>query len=207
MKVLGISGSPRRGKTTDRLVWEVLNACGGEVEFISLAGKNISPCRACLACVKDNICKLRDDMNGLREKLVEADGLVLGAPNYFSMLNGLTHCFLERLGQFRHRSGRILADKPAVVLGIGGLQPDLPARQMETILGYYGIRPIGSVTAQGPAACFTCGYGERCEVGAVHMLYGPGTTITGDLIPDLSKQPEKVEEARALGKKLKEEIN
>ncbi len=58
MRVLGVSGSPRRSKTTDRLVKEVLAAAGHESDFVSLAGKKIAPCSACLACVKDNKCKI-----------------------------------------------------------------------------------------------------------------------------------------------------
>lgn len=66
MKVLGISGSPRQGQTTDKLVQEVLNGVEGDTEFISLSGKQIGPCIGCLGCVKDNVCKVKDDMSGLR---------------------------------------------------------------------------------------------------------------------------------------------
>jgi multimeric flavodoxin WrbA len=112
MKVLGVSGSPRKDKSTDRLVREVLDAVGVETEFVSLAGKRIGPCIACLGCVKDNVCKVNDDMEQLRSKIVEADAYVIGAANYFSMLNGLSHCFLERFYQFRHRE---LGAVPATV--------------------------------------------------------------------------------------------
>lgn len=47
---------------------------------------------------------------------------------------------------------------------------------------------IGSVGAQGPASCLTCGYGETCKVGAIHLFFGRGTKITSDIIPDLGKQ-------------------
>ena len=67
MKVLGISGSPRKGHTTEQLVREVLSAVDGPTEFISLVGKRIGPCIACLGCVKDNVCVLKDDMRLLRD--------------------------------------------------------------------------------------------------------------------------------------------
>lgn len=125
MKILGISGSPRRGKTTDRLVHEVLDSVGCESEFVSLAGKKISPCTACLGCVKDNTCKIKDDMEPLRDKILAADGLVIGAPNYFSALNALSHCFLERLCQFRHQDCDALAGKHAVIVSTGGIEPEV----------------------------------------------------------------------------------
>ena len=202
MRVLGISGSPRRGKTTDQLVKEVLSTVGCETEFVSLAGKKIAPCAACLACVKDNTCKIKDDMEPLRDKILAADALVIGAPNYFSALNALSHCFLERLCQFRHRDCRTLAGKYAVVVSTGGVQPEVPATMIEKMLTYYQIKHIGTVTAQGAASCFTCGNGETCSTGAVRMIYGKGVKITNDLIPDLSRQPGKIAAAQDLGKKL-----
>lgn len=202
MKILAISGSPRKGETTDKVIEEVLDGVECETEFIRLAPLKIAPCKACLACIEDNVCKVKDDMQPLRRKIMEADGYIIGAPNYFAMMNGITHNFLERLCQFRHRSCRLLAGKQAVVVSTGGIQPEIPARQIERIFNYYQIDHVGTVTAQGAASCFTCGYGEECDVGAVHMMYGPGTRIEPDLIPDLSKQPGNIIAARDLGKEL-----
>ncbi len=202
MKVLGVSGSPRRGSTTDQLVHEVLGAVDCESEFVSLAGKTISPCIACLRCVKDNVCKVDDDMMALREKIISADAYVIGAPNYFSVLNGLSHCFLERWYQFRHRDGRLVGGKLGVAVGTGGGAPEVPMENIRKFFEYNQIECIGSVGAQGPASCFTCGYGESCTVGAIHMFFGPGTKITDEITPALSKQPERIDEARELGRKL-----
>ena len=202
MRVLGISGSPRKGRTTDRLVREVLDNVDGETEFVSLAGKTISPCRACLGCVRDNICKIRDDMTELREKIVGADALVIGSPNYFGGINAQTHAFFERFYQFRHREAMLLSGKVVVAVGTGGGMPDAPVRDMGRFLEMNGMKPAGSVTAQGVAGCFTCGYGEDCNVGAIHAFFGPGTRITEEIIPDLSKQPGAMELARTLGRRI-----
>lgn len=202
MKVLGISGSPRKEQTTDRLVQEVLNGVEVDTEFISLAGKQISPCIACLRCVDDNICKVEDDMRELRGKIIEADAYVIGAANYYSVLNGLAHCFLERFYQFRHQEGKAIAGKLGVAIGVGGGEPDFPVQNIQKFFEYNQIECVGSVTAQGAASCFVCGHGETCKVGAIHMFFGPGTKITDEIIPNLSKQPEKIEEARSLGKNL-----
>ena len=206
MKVLGVSGSPRKDHSTDRLVKEVLSTVGVETEFVSLAGKRIGACIACLGCVKDNVCKVKDDMQPLRDKIEEADAYVIGAANYYSMLNGLSHCFLERFYQFRHREGKTVAGKLGVAVGIGGSSGDPVVENIKTFFQYNQIDCIGSVSAQGAASCFVCGYGETCKVGAVHMFFGPGTKITPEIIPDLDKQPEKLEEARQLGRELGERL-
>lgn len=202
MKVLGISGSPRKDHSTDRLVREVLNAVGGDTEFVSLAGKKIGPCIACLGCVKDNVCKVSDDMQELRQKIVEADAYVVGAPTYYAMLNGLTHCFLERCYQFRHQDGKLLAGKLAIAVGAGGRTGDQAIESIKTFFQYNTIECIGTVSAQGASSCFSCGFGETCKVGAIHMFFGPGAKITQEIIPSLDKQPDKMEEARQLGQRL-----
>jgi multimeric flavodoxin WrbA len=202
MKVIAFSGSPRKGKTTDRVIGEILKEVDCDTEFIRIAPMNISPCQACLACIEDNTCKKKDDMLPLREKIVNADAFIIGAPNYFSMLNGITHNFLERFCQFRHQSCDILAGKLVAVVSVGSLQPEIPAAQIEKIITYYQMEHIGTVSVQGAASCFTCGFGEDCEAGAVQMVFGAGQKITKDIIPDLSKQPAKKVEAQNLGKLL-----
>ncbi|MFC1806573.1 flavodoxin family protein [Planctomycetota bacterium] len=202
MKVLGISGSPRRGRTTGQLVQAVLDGCECDTGFLSLAGKRIGPCIACLGCVETNVCVLKDDLAGLRERIVNADAYVIGGANFFSTLNGLAHCFLERWYQFRHREAKAVAGKLGVAVGVGGGDPQPAIEQIATFFRYNQIECIGSVGAQGAACCFECGYGETCKVGAVHMLFGPGTKITPEIIPDLSKQPESLDQARSLGRQL-----
>jgi multimeric flavodoxin WrbA len=208
MKVLGISGSPRKGQTTDRLVQEVLSGCQGvETEFVPLAGKTISHCICCLGCVKDNVCVLDDDMKALRDKIVSADAYVIGAANYFKMLNGLAHCFMERWYQFRHQEGKAVAGKLGIAVGVGGGDPLPVAENIKCFFQYNQIECVESVTAQGVAACFTCGYGETCKVGAIHMFFGPGTKITDEITPSLDKQPEALVAARRAGKRLSDRLN
>ena len=85
-----------------------LAVCFFDYELVSLREKTVSGCIACLGCVQDNICKVDDDMAGLRDKIVEADAYVVGSPNHYPTLNVKTHAFIERLFQFRHQEGNIL---------------------------------------------------------------------------------------------------
>jgi len=205
MKILGISGSPRQ-ESTSRLVQEVLKATGEETEFISLKGKNIEACIACLGCVKENVCVVKDDMQQLRQKIVDADAYVIGAANYFMTVNGLAHCFLERWYQFRHREGQSVAGKLAVAVGIGGAMGGPIADQIETFMAYNLIETVAKVSGQGAACCFICGYGETCKVGAVQMLFGPGCKITDEIIPKIEKQPQVLAAARDAGRALGERL-
>jgi len=208
MKVLGVSCSPRSGQTTDKLVKEVLGAVdkGIETEFLSLAGKQICPCIACLGCVKDNVCVLKDDMAKLRDLVVSADAYVIGGANYYSRLNGLGSCFLERWYQFRHREGKDVAGKLGVAVGVGGGAPEPVVSDIRNYFQYNQVECVADVVAQGVPSCFTCGYGEGCKVGAIHMFFGPGTKITDEITPSLDKQPESIAAAHAAGKTLSKRL-
>lgn len=107
MKILAIIGSPRGMQgNTGRLLDEVLSgveAAGAETEILSLKTLNVQPCVACDICHKTGICNIKDDYEGIKEKLLACDGFILASPNYifsvsaqmkalFDRCNGLIHC-------------------------------------------------------------------------------------------------------------------
>ncbi len=208
MYILGISGSPRKDEVSgvNKLVRIVLENTACDYELVSLRGKKISGCIACLGCVNDNVCKVDDDLTDLRQKIVVADAFVVGAPNYYSGMNATTHAFMERWFQFRHQEGNILWGKLAVAVGVGGTAGVFPANDIENFFLYNFIETVAKVSGQGAASCYTCGYGEACKVGIPHLLHGEGLKITPDLIPDVARQPEVIQSAvnagRLLGNRL-----
>jgi multimeric flavodoxin WrbA len=208
LKILGISGSTRSEEASGvyKIVKTVLENTGVDYEFVSMRGKKISGCIACLGCAKDNVCKVTDDMAPLRDKIVEADAYVIGAPNYYTTLNAVTHAFIERWFQFRHQEGNLLWGKLGVAVGVGGMNGRPPAEDIERFFMYSFIETVAKVAGQGAAACYSCGYGETCRVGVPHMLHGEGVKITPDLIPDVTKQPDVMEAAAKAGRTLGERL-
>ncbi|MFY9941738.1 MAG: flavodoxin family protein [Desulfobacterales bacterium] len=208
MKILGISGSPRKAQQSGvyKLVSTVLENSGCQWELISLRGTSITGCIACLGCVKDNVCKIEDDGRWLRDKIVAADAYVIGAPNYYSGINALTHAFLERWFQFRHQEGNTLWGKLGVAVGVGGSSGKMPADEIEKFFLYNFIETVAKVSGQGAASCFTCGFGETCKVGLPHMLYGEGAKITPEMIPAVSRQPAVMQAAADAGQLLGERL-
>ena len=204
MKILGISGSPRKSNISGcyKLVHTVLENTGCDYELVSLKGKQISGCIACLGCVADNICKVEDDLAPLRDKIVEADAYVIGAPNYYSSVNALTHALLERWFQFRHQEGNILWGKLAVAIGVGGTVGNFSANDLEKFFLYNFIETVAKVSAQGAASCYSCGYGETCKVGIPYFLYGEGVKVTPENTPDVSRQSEVMKAAADAGQLL-----
>jgi multimeric flavodoxin WrbA len=204
LKILGISGSPRSEEASGvhKLVKTVLENTGIDYELVSLRGKKISGCIACLGCAKDNVCKVNDDMAPLRDKLIEADSFVIGAPNYYSTLNAVTHAFIERWFQFRHQAGNLLWGKLGVAVGVGGMDGLPPVADIERFFLYSFIETVAKVNGQGAAACYSCGFGKTCPVGIPLMVHGKGVKITPETIPDVTKQPGVMSAAADAGRLL-----
>ncbi len=203
MKVLGISGSPRKNGTTAKLVKEILNATGLETEFISLAGKDVRPCIACLACAKDNICKVEDYVGEIYDKIVGADAFVIGGSNIYSMLNGLTHNFLERFYQFHHDDKSPIAGKPGVAVGVGGKNGEPVSQVINHFFSRINIRSLGTITTKGALPCFSCGIGHTCKISNVRNLLDKNGEIDMSFKPSLEKQEPILKEAKELGIKIR----
>jgi len=100
-KVIGIVGSPRPVGNTRYLMNEALETLkkeGIEVEMIRLDDKRIAPCEACNACGELLNCRMEDDFQDIYEKMVNADGIIIGSPVYFGSATPQTMALLDRAG-------------------------------------------------------------------------------------------------------------
>lgn len=104
MKVIAFNGSPRKNGNTQLLIKRVfaeLESQQIETEMIQVGGKTIKPCRACYRCFKnkDQKCSMDDDsLNEHIGKMMEADGIILGSPVYFSNITPEIKCLMDRSG-------------------------------------------------------------------------------------------------------------
>jgi len=102
IKVLGISGSPRKQGNTEIMLENALEGARsvGEVETImySLAGKNFNGCIFCNRCKETGRCCLKDDFNELFDLWLEADGLLYATPIFHMMVTSQLKAFIDRLG-------------------------------------------------------------------------------------------------------------
>lgn len=102
MKVVGITGSPREKSNTEFFVQYTLNALeihGIETEIINLRDKKIHHCTGCYACIEAKACTLpKDDFDEVFNKMIEADGILVGSPVYNSSSTAITKALLDRAG-------------------------------------------------------------------------------------------------------------
>ena len=117
MKVLAFNGSPRKDGNTSILINRVLDELkkeGIETEVFDLAGKQIRGCIACYKCFanKDRRCAVKNDVvNECIEKMIEADGIILGSPTYFANVSAEIKALIDRAGLVGRANGDMFQRK------------------------------------------------------------------------------------------------
>jgi len=92
-------GSPRIEGNTDLLLDEVLRGAqsqGAEVEKIIVDKLNIAPCREYHGCLKEGNCVIRDDMDDIYPKLLNADCVIVASPIFFYGLTSQVKALIDR---------------------------------------------------------------------------------------------------------------
>jgi multimeric flavodoxin WrbA len=117
LKVVAFNGSSRKDGNTAILLSTVLSeieAEGIQTELVQFGPKSIPGCIACYKC-KDNLdrrCAVKNDpINECIEKMIEADGIVIGSPTYFSDLSSNTKSLIDRAGMTSKANGDIFRRK------------------------------------------------------------------------------------------------
>jgi len=122
MKVVAFNGSARKDGNTAILIRKVfaeLEAEGIETELFQLAGKPIKGCTACGKCYenKDKKCAVDNDvMNECIDKMVEADGIILGSPTYFADVTTEMKALIDRAGFVSRANSDMLQRKPGAAV-------------------------------------------------------------------------------------------
>ena len=99
-RVIVISTSLRRGSNSDMLADKFLEgakAAGNDVEKISLVGKDIQFCKGCFACQKLGRCVIKDDVNDIMAKVLEADVVCWATPIYYYEMSGQMKTLIDRM--------------------------------------------------------------------------------------------------------------
>ena len=137
MKIMAFVGSPRKGSNVDTLIDKVIAGANknseADSEKIYLYEADIKDCIGCLVCTSlkgCQACPLKDDMDGILERMCEADAFIFGTPNHVhSMSAGLTNLFcrmqplikMDIIKDAREKiiganSTSLISDKKAVVV-------------------------------------------------------------------------------------------
>ena len=157
MKILGLIGSYRKLGNTEVLVKEALmeaQSHGAEVDMLRLTDLRIEPCKGCMACAfKQEECRIQDSWRSFRDKVIENDAVILGAPTYLFGSAGIIKMITDRniafqSGNFQHTG------KPGAIISVSGVRGWEPFAlpMLNVFMFTCGLMVIDQVMfyAQGP---------------------------------------------------------
>ena len=103
-KIIVVNAGPRKGWNTDTLLTEAAKGAqdaGAVVERFDLFRlEKYTGCISCFGCKKEKFkghCICRDGLAPVLDAIREADGLIIGSPNYLSELTASFRALYERL--------------------------------------------------------------------------------------------------------------
>lgn len=171
MKILAINGSHRPGKGTAALLQVALDAAaakGAETELVELSRLDILYCSGCNSCMSKPCCPLEDDMHDLVHKMLPADGIIFGSPDYFSGVTGRMKTFIDRTRPL-HMVENALKGKVAGAVVTSGLTDCGGESTLAQLYGYIATqemlavhpRPKGPVMGNGVLATQFAGMSDE----------------------------------------------
>ncbi len=182
IRLLGLNFSPRSGSNSGLLLRRSLErlseAYPGEVDHdtVDLRDLQVLPCKACDVCGKtkdgryiDCVRVHEDDVQGVLDAMVAADGLLIATPVYFGLPSDLFSRFIMRTRPLRHQDFR-LANRPAGVMAIAGRR----SGGAETTIMSVWLPLIRN-------GCLIVGNGDAtCQYGAMGWAGKRGDILTDD---------------------------
>ena len=103
-KIVVVNAGPRKGWNTDTLITEAAQGAadaGAEIERFDLFKlERYTGCISCFGCKKERFkghCICKDGLTPVLDAIREADGLIIGSPNYLSELTASFRALYERL--------------------------------------------------------------------------------------------------------------
>ena len=103
-KIVAVNAGPRMGWNTETLIREATKgaeSAGAEVERFDLFRlERYTGCISCFGCKKERFkghCICRDGLTPVLDAIREADGLIIGSPNYLGEMTASFRALYERL--------------------------------------------------------------------------------------------------------------
>ncbi len=103
-KIVVVNAGPRKGWNTDTLLMEAAKgaeAAGAEiVKFDLFRLEKYTGCISCFGCKREKFkghCICKDGLTPVLDAIREADGLIIGSPNYLSEMTASFRALYERL--------------------------------------------------------------------------------------------------------------
>jgi multimeric flavodoxin WrbA len=191
MKIIGVSASPRKNKSTRFLLEKSLEeakhtaeAMGKslEVELIDLAPLKINGCISCDKCQKGVLCSQQDDFQQLIPKFADpaVAGIIVATPVYMGSMTSQAKAFLDRSVLYR-RNGFLFKNKLGGVLTVGGSRnggQELTIQAVHAAMMIHDMIIVGDGDHFGGIAWANHPDGYQEDVAGINTAKNVGKRIT-----------------------------
>lgn len=156
-KIAVLIGSPRKNGNTEIIANAFIDGVDKQensVEIISVIGKKINGCSGCDYCYDNSqhICVKKDDMQGIYEKLADADVIVIATPIYFYGVSSQLKCIIDRLHNPIRNTFKV---KELVLLAVCADTTqsvfDSVKTMYNSVLSYFSLKDAGVITVPSVA--------------------------------------------------------
>ena len=172
-----LSGSPRKGGNTDRLVaafTEGAESAGKKVTVFRVADMRIGACKGCNHCFEEKgVCVQKDDMLPILETIKNATSLVLASPVYYHNVSAQLKTAIDRMYALIPVGNQLKTSALLMTCGAPHQEPADPAIAM-----YKGM----------------CALGKREDAG---IVVAPGLHAPGEI-----EGREELKQAWTLGQAI-----
>ena len=171
VRIVGVSCSPRQGKTTATAVKAALDAAKGidpriKTELLDLGGLEITGSLGGTTSADANQPKDDFDLYVLPKlKDPVPDGIIIGSPSYFRTMSALCKAFLERIAVLRSPK-LLLADKPVGALAVGAYRnggQELVIEQIQVAMLCHEVMIVGGKPGAHQGATLWNAYKDDIE--------------------------------------------
>jgi multimeric flavodoxin WrbA len=154
MKITVLMGSPRKKDSFNacELIKEILQKKNDiNFEYIFLKDYTVEDCKGCDTCFKrsEKFCPCKDDLNKIKEKLLNSDGIILATPVYAYQVPAPLKRVFDRLSYLFHRQELVGKPVLTVVTTGGGGQKQVTNYLKMTVCGW-GCNLVGSINIISP---------------------------------------------------------
>jgi len=138
--VVAFNGSPRKEGNTSILIGYILEELENEgigTELVQVGKKKIRGCTACMKCFenKNGHCVFDDDIvNTCIDRMVGADGIILGSPVYFLDVTAEMKALIERAGFVSMANGGLYRRR--VGMAVAAVRRSGGSRTIDTMLHF-----------------------------------------------------------------------
>ena len=187
MRLLGVTGSPRRGGNTDILLAGLMRGAkeqGAITKTIILHDLEIAACHHCDYCYQAGLCHISDDMQMVYDELAYADRIIMVSPVQFMSVTGEMKIMIDRCQAIWARK---------YILNIAPLEP---VKDRQGFFISVGARKADKLFEPSLAVI-------KSFFHVMNVRYAGGLLIPGiDEKGGITKCPDVIKEAVAAGQKL-----